>query len=148
MLCYLSIKCFARIFTTKEHRNLAETASTFLGNCRKFLAFFGNLRLAIASRSSHHRKASRNGRKLSKNHEILSLFFFLTNRLVGDVLLATGFLSYLGPFNQNFRNLLLSRWEKEMSANKIPFSENLNLISMLTDAATVGVDLPYDILFI
>jgi len=112
------------------------------------LAFFGNLRLAIASRSSHHRKASRNGRKLSKNHEILSLFFFLTNRLVGDVLLATGFLSYLGPFNQNFRNLLLSRWEKEMSANKIPFSENLNLISMLTDAATVGVDLPYDILFI
>jgi len=59
-------------------------------------------------------------------------------RLVGDVLLATGFLSYLGPFNQNFRNLLLGRWEKEMNANKIPFSENLNLISMLTDAATIG----------
>lgn len=32
-----------------------------------------------------------------------------------------------------------------MSANKIPFSENLNLISMLTDAATVGV---YKLLFI
>lgn len=60
-----------------------------------------------------------------------------TSRLVGDVLLATGFLSYLGPFNQNFRNLLLSRWEKEMTKNKIPFSENLNLINMLTDAATV-----------
>lgn len=59
-------------------------------------------------------------------------------RLVGDVLLATGFLSYLGPFNQNFRNLLLSRWEKEMTKNKIPFSENLNLINMLTDAATIG----------
>lgn len=85
-----------------------------------------------------------NCRKIMKS----SHCFFLTNRLVGDVLLATGFLSYLGPFNQNFRNLLLSRWEKEMSANKIPFSENLNLISMLTDAATVGVDLPYDILFI
>ena len=62
--------------------------------------------------------------------------------------MATGFLSYLGPFNQNFRNLLLSRWEKEMSANKIPFSENLNLISMLTDAATVGGDLPYKLLLI
>ena len=61
-------------------------------------------------------------------------------RLVGDVLLATGFLSYLGPFNQNFRSLLLSRWEKEMTANKIPFSENLNLINMLTDAATVGTE--------
>lgn len=35
-----------------------------------------------------------------------------------------------------------------MSANKIPFSENLNLISMLTDAATVGGDLPYKLLFI
>ena len=54
--------------------------------------------------------------------------------------MATGFLSYLGPFNQNFRTLLLSRWEKEMTANKIPFSENLNLINMLTDAATVGTE--------
>ena len=35
-----------------------------------------------------------------------------------------------------------------MSSNKIPFSENLNLISMLTDAATVGSDLPYGMLFI
>lgn len=59
-------------------------------------------------------------------------------------MLATGFLSYLGPFNQNFRNLLLGRWEKEMNANKIPFSGDLNLITMLTDAATVGTDLPYE----
>lgn len=66
--------------------------------------------------------------------DLVQLFF----RLVGDVLLATGFLSYLGPFNQNFRNLLLSRWEKEMSVNKIPYSDNLNLINMLTDAATVS----------
>ncbi|NWX41105.1 DYH8 protein, partial [Steatornis caripensis] len=51
------------------------------------------------------------------------------NRLVGDVLLCTGFLSYCGPFNQNFRKLLL--WEAEMRAHKIPFSESLNLISVL-----------------
>lgn len=44
-------------------------------------------------------------------------------RLVGDVLLATGFLSYSGPFNQEFRDLLLNNWKKEMRKTKIPFSE-------------------------
>ncbi|XP_074092949.1 dynein axonemal heavy chain 8 [Macrotis lagotis] len=62
-----------------------------------------------------------------------------TNRLVGDVLLCTGFLSYLGPFNQSFRNFLLKeQWEIEMRVRKIPFTENLNLISMLVDPPTIG----------
>ncbi|XP_019382247.1 PREDICTED: dynein heavy chain 8, axonemal [Gavialis gangeticus] len=61
------------------------------------------------------------------------------NRLVGDVLLCTGFLSYCGPFNQNFRNLLLKDlWEAEMRNRKIPFTENLNLISMLVDPPTIS----------
>uniref|UniRef100_A0A8V0ZHJ8 Dynein axonemal heavy chain 8 n=1 Tax=Gallus gallus TaxID=9031 RepID=A0A8V0ZHJ8_CHICK len=61
------------------------------------------------------------------------------NRLVGDILLCTGFLSYCGPFNQNFRNLLLKDlWEEEMRAHKIPFSESLNLISMLVDPPTIS----------
>ena len=45
------------------------------------------------------------------------------NRLVGDVLLATGFLSYSGPFNQDFRSLLIQQWKQEMMKNEIPFSE-------------------------
>ncbi|XP_070217557.1 dynein axonemal heavy chain 8 isoform X1 [Bos mutus] len=61
------------------------------------------------------------------------------NRLVGDILLCTGFLSYLGPFNQIFRNYLLKeQWEIELKARKIPFTENLNLISMLVDPPTIG----------
>ncbi|KAM7319109.1 hypothetical protein ACRRTK_022221 [Alexandromys fortis] len=61
------------------------------------------------------------------------------NRLVGDVLLCTGFLSYLGPFNQIFRNYLLKdQWELELKARKIPFTENLNLIAMLVDPPTIG----------
>ncbi|XP_058868792.1 dynein axonemal heavy chain 5 isoform X2 [Acipenser ruthenus] len=61
-----------------------------------------------------------------------------TKRLVGDVLLATAFLSYSGPFNQEFRNLLLTDWQKEMKTRKIPFGNNLNLTEMLIDAPTVS----------
>ncbi|XP_041422160.1 dynein heavy chain 5, axonemal isoform X4 [Xenopus laevis] len=59
-------------------------------------------------------------------------------RLVGDVLLATGFLSYSGPFNQEYRNVLFQLWKKEMNSQKIPYSEDLNLIAMLVDNATIG----------
>lgn len=46
-----------------------------------------------------------------------------TQRLVGDVLLATGFLSYSGPFNQEFRTLMIKNWKRELIQNKIPFSD-------------------------
>ncbi|XP_078247829.1 dynein axonemal heavy chain 5 isoform X3 [Pogona vitticeps] len=65
-------------------------------------------------------------------------FAVQTKRLVGDVLLATAFLSYSGPFNQEFRNLLLTGWQREMKARKIPFGNNLNLTDMLIDAPTVS----------
>uniref|UniRef100_A0A8C3GNK9 Dynein axonemal heavy chain 8 n=1 Tax=Cairina moschata TaxID=8855 RepID=A0A8C3GNK9_CAIMO len=72
-------------------------------------------------------------------HHLLFIYFFYFSRLVGDVLLCTGFLSYCGPFNQNFRKLLLKDlWEAEMRAHKIPFTENLNLISMLVDPPTIS----------
>ena len=59
------------------------------------------------------------------------------HRLVGDVLLATAFLSYSGPFNQEYRGLLNRNWMKELKSRKIPFTANLNLIEMLTDPTQV-----------
>lgn len=74
-----------------------------------------------------------------KLYQVTHFVVFL-HRLIGDILLCTGFLSYLGPFNQIFRNLLLKdQWETELRARKIPFTENLNLISMLVDPPTVSV---------
>ncbi|CAH1796663.1 unnamed protein product [Owenia fusiformis] len=60
------------------------------------------------------------------------------NRLVGDVLLLTGFLSYSGPFNQEYRTRLLGDWQSEMARRKIPYSKDLNLIQSLVDNATIG----------
>ncbi|KAL3320549.1 Dynein heavy chain 8, axonemal [Cichlidogyrus casuarinus] len=60
------------------------------------------------------------------------------NLLVGDVVLATAFLSYNGPFNQEFRSLLSSQWRKELVQRNIPFSDDLNIISMLVDNATLS----------
>ncbi|KAJ0000193.1 hypothetical protein NQD34_012035 [Periophthalmus magnuspinnatus] len=61
-----------------------------------------------------------------------------TKRLVGDVLLATAFLSYSGPFNQEFRNLLMNDWKRELKQRHIPFGNNLNLTELLIDAPTVS----------
>ncbi|XP_053268003.1 dynein axonemal heavy chain 5 [Pleuronectes platessa] len=60
------------------------------------------------------------------------------DHLVGDVLLSSGFLSYAGPFNQEYRRLLLELWKKEMEAQLIPFSPDLNVIGLLVDTTTVG----------
>ncbi|XP_036378537.1 dynein heavy chain 5, axonemal, partial [Megalops cyprinoides] len=70
--------------------------------------------------------------------ETSALFQSQIRRLVGDVLLATGFLSYSGPFNQDYRNLLLQQWRREMTVQHIPYSDDLNVISMLVDNATIG----------
>lgn len=69
--------------------------------------------------------------------EQVTTFKSETERLVGDVLVLTGFLSYCGPFNQEFRVLLQKKWFDFIQNRKIPISVTLNIINILTDTATV-----------
>ena len=59
------------------------------------------------------------------------------SRLVGDILLSTAFLSYSGPFNQDFRLMLNKNWMKELKTRKIPYTTTLKVIEMLTEPTSV-----------
>lgn len=70
--------------------------------------------------------------------EQIELFKTETNRLVGDVIFLTAFLSYTGPFNQEFRAICQNTWQTEIIRMDIPMSNNISIIDSLTDMATVG----------
>ena len=52
--------------------------------------------------------------------------------------MAVAFLSYAGPFNQEFRGSLQAGWREILQTRAIPVTENLNVIAMLCDNATVA----------
>lgn len=68
----------------------------------------------------------------------LATFQSEIERLVGDVLILTGFLTYCGPFNQEFRVYLRKFWSDYLQLKKIPVSLEVNIIERLTDTATVS----------
>ena len=59
-------------------------------------------------------------------------------KLIGDTVLACAFLSYSGPFNQEFRVRLMTMWKGILREKSIPFNLNLGVISMLVDAEEVA----------
>ena len=54
-------------------------------------------------------------------------------RLIGDALLACSFLSYSGPFNQQFRESLFEKWENLLQKKKLPFTEHLDVMGLLLE---------------
>lgn len=60
-------------------------------------------------------------------------------RLVGDAVICTGFLSYQGPFNQDFRTIIGKEWQKLLMKRRIPYSPSINVVEYLTDSAKMGV---------
>lgn len=64
--------------------------------------------------------------------------YIFCSRLIGDVVLLTGFLSYTGPFNQEYRTRLIDSWQKQLKTRRIPCSSDLNLISALVDNTIIS----------
>ena len=59
--------------------------------------------------------------------------------VVGDVLLASAFVSYVGPFNKKFRDIIIKQDFLEFfKKNSIPMSPDANPLAILTDEATVA----------
>lgn len=69
----------------------------------------------------------------------LAQFKAETERLIGDVVLLTGFLGYTGPFNQEFRGTMQQTWLDSLTRRKIPVTVSLSIIESLTDIATVNI---------
>jgi dynein heavy chain len=66
-------------------------------------------------------------------------FAEMKRRLVGDCAVACAFISYCGPFNQDFRKYMIeSKFVGDARAQNVPVSADLDVISLLVDVGTVG----------
>ncbi|NWW95122.1 DYH1 protein, partial [Rhynochetos jubatus] len=63
---------------------------------------------------------------------VQSLEYKISN-VAGDVLVAAGFVAYLGPFTGQYRVALCKEWLRQLSENSIPHTKEPNLISTLGD---------------
>jgi dynein heavy chain, axonemal len=60
-------------------------------------------------------------------------------RLTGDCCVASAFVSYLGPFNKEFRDLLVKRdFMTDCQKLNVPYTDKSQLTSFLVDDAVVG----------
>lgn len=60
--------------------------------------------------------------------------------LTGDVLISSAFISYAGPFNKKFRDIIMKdNFIKFILDGKIPVSPSVNPVKLLTDEAQIAV---------
>mmetsp|Transcript_22230 Transcript_22230/g.10656 ORF Transcript_22230/g.10656 Transcript_22230/m.10656 type:complete len:98 (-) Transcript_22230:2900-3193(-) len=92
--------------------------------CRKNLA--GRLLAALGAENE------RWGKDIEELDELLKV-------VVGDVLLAAAFVSYVGPFTKRFRDKLVTEvFMTFLKDNNIPMSENPNPLEILTNDAIIA----------
>lgn len=66
-------------------------------------------------------------------------FADLKRRLVGDCAVACAFVSYCGPFNQDFRSYMVqSKFIADCEQRNVPVTVDMDVINFLVDIGTVG----------
>lgn len=71
--------------------------------------------------------------------EDAALFSDQKIRLVGDCAVSCAFVSYCGPFNQQFREYLVKdKFIADCEERGVPVTRNLDIVSFLVDVGTVG----------
>ena len=81
----------------------------------------------IAGLASERTRWTGDAQKLTEDYKLL----------VGDTLLAAGFLSYLGAFTAAYRQRLLVDWESDLSERKLPLSKPIVLKDLLSNDAQI-----------
>lgn len=125
------------LFESKE-KELGEVMRVFDEAMRKKNAVLEDARLCQEKMDAAAALINGLGDEKIRWTDQLSQFKAETDRLVGDVIFLTAFLSYTGPFNQEFRSRFQTVWIDEMGRKGIPVSNNINVIDSLTDMATIG----------
>eukprot|EP00919_Chromeraceae_sp_WS-2016_P024794 GHVR01058592.1.p1 GENE.GHVR01058592.1~~GHVR01058592.1.p1 ORF type:complete len:1591 (-),score=375.53 GHVR01058592.1:134-4906(-) len=108
---------------------------------------------AMESKNALEQKAQQTKRKMDQANKLINglagektrwtedsnNFAERRKRLVGDVCLASAFVSYCGPFNSEFREKLNSEYFLKSCLNmQVPCSEKVNMIDFLVDEGTRG----------
>lgn len=108
---------------------------------------------AIAEKEAVEREAERCARRLNLANRLVNALASEKDRwsesidsygkglevLVGDVLISSAFVSYVGPFTKKYRDILIKdQFLNFFVQKKIPMSPNANPLSLLTDEATVA----------
>jgi len=57
--------------------------------------------------------------------------------LVGNIILAAGYISYVGPFTSKYRDDLLKKWMKFAASKGIPFSADFGVERVLGDPVLI-----------
>merc|ERR1719242_2117245 len=54
--------------------------------------------------------------------------------LDGDCLLSAGFLTYIGFYDQTYREIIVRKWKEILTANELPYNEDIDLLTYLSTA--------------